>query len=1312
MKAEAGWSAAALLTMAAFVGVTSQSGGKGATEGGSALGRGYSTQRSQLAGKNRFERGPCADLEERLQTFLLTSPDGIVAPSSCYDEPSEKARIEVAKADAGGSKALRAQARNLKFMIAIVPDPMHTHFSLSFDRETEAIQQGAQDEGYYYDSSWMPWQTEEPPLVLLDDQDKADDRKKAREDQPGILLFRNTLRVSDSVKETSEGPSAAAADGKHKESPADSRYTVATEENPYDTGLLVFVVGEEPTTGVHKKQFRNAVNWINALQPQTDEKPNPSRRPVQLLGPSFSGSLDSLAQLLADKDQSKNIANLHRGENSNTLAIYSGGVTSDEAVARFVEAVKNIKKVKFRSFQESDQTAISRYRSYLAKEGFDIARLAIVSEDETAFGGYGVSRSANDPLCGMVADPIQAGEVPTCLYYPRDISALRDAYQKQSIFNVGSTQPSPQTAQRTLSTDVADPAGEQHDSIRNYSGNQTPLSQEAVLQQIVSMLRAHRSQYVVLRSSNPLDQLFLSHYLRLAYPEGRTVIQGADLLLRRESGAAALSGIMTLTTYPLLPWEQHWTRLDHFGSVSHSHKVFAQDIAEGTYVATRSLLEGSKFDGDCTPGAGTKDPGAPRAAEFLPPNCGPTPIRDYVAPFWASPHCSANDWQCAEARRPSTWLSVLGRDGFWPVAALNEATVPPRLASLGAARIPNWVDWPPMPVSMKICLVVILALAIFHLQCCARPSLTLKPSYRAHFARIPGWSHPLLILAGSVAISAIPILLAWGYGAMSQNDEPVPHPFVYWLFLPLIWVLAGAAVGVNRLVEGRLAPPVEQPAASLWSTWPLGLLLVLYVAATGLFYILVDRSLDHALNFANRIPTYWRSINLLNGVSPLVPLLALAVGFYCWFWCSLNGLALFGESRPLLPRQDVLEIEWPDKSKHQFLTMYGGERVGRPIEALCAPFNGRAAIVFLGCFLALFLTGFLLAGGNVPIRSLNVKSYARFYCIGLDVCLSLILANAWQLLRIWFRLRQLLVFLDRLPLRRTMMALRGYSWGSVWKMGGNILDVRYKLFYRQFESLNHLSNSFTREGTLEETKWKVYIDPTRDARRVFGAWYSKNWDEWKARDLTALRDFQKSIADAAGAMLSKLLAPRWRDEEGSLVLERSDKKSIVVEVANGKSVLIEATEDKEDKAVQQSTGDDLPDILRNAEELVCLVYLGFVQNVLGRMRTIVMQIVLLFIAATISVATYPFDPRPALSSAMVVMFLILGTVIVIVYSQMCRDATLSHVTNTNPGELGAEFWFKLIGFGLGPALGLLAALFPELPGSVFSWLQPGAAGLK
>jgi hypothetical protein len=75
-------------------------------------------------------------------------------------------------------------------------------------------------------------------------------------------------------------------------------------------------------------------------------------------------------------------------------------------------------------------------------------------------------------------------------------------------------------------------------------------------------------------------------------------------------------------------------------------------------------------------------------------------------------------------------------------------------------------------------------------------------------------------------------------------------------------------------------------------------------------------------------------------------------------------------------------------------------------------------------------------------------------------------------------------------------------------------------------------------------------------------------------------------------------------------------------------------------------------------------------------------------------STYPFDPRQVLSGILIA-FIVLGIAVVKVYAEMHRDATLSYVTNTKPGTLDPEFWFKVLAFGLAPLAGLLTRVFPQ-----------------
>jgi hypothetical protein len=1351
MKQELGWSAAIAVALAAAIGITSRNNPMASSD---------VNRPAQLPGRSSIQsaksadmlaHGPCVDIEEDLQAFLVNGDrDSIAAPASCYGLSPPPAQDR-----ALGAK-IREKTGHLRFLIATLPDPVHTHFPLAFDRLMEAVQQGATDEQYIYDSSWLPWENEDDRFALIEDQDKEDERKKMREEQPGILLFRRnscpkTANDSDPCKNEKKA------------------------SRPYDKGLVIFIVGEEPTRGIHLAQFQNAAAWIAALKPEPGSNPAPYEFPDGILGPSFSGSLPSLANALLDLRIKSTMTT------KPDIPIYSGSVTSKTLVEWFVQVTRESIDADLLSFQQSDDQAIKLYSLFLQHSGFHLNRLAIVSEDETAYG-YDVPRGKQDKSSKTKE------ESPARLFYPRDLSALRTAYQKQSIFSQPSAQTAPDSARHTLTSDIADPEGRQHDTIRMYSGDQVALSQEAVLQQIVSQLRVHQSQYVLLRSSNPLDELFLSHYLRLAYPEGRIVVLGADLLLRRESGAARLSGIMTLSTYPLLPWQPDWTRTKDDASI-HAHRVFPQDGAEGTYVAARYLLHlPPLLDPHSRPN---------ELSHFLPASADSSLcIRDYSTPFWMGPHEGPVD----QIAPPPTWLSVLGRNDFWPIAALTDDSVSkdletmrlderPRnflgnLSGAAASLVRAWTphranlaygdgkseNWSPeflIPGSMKIALSILLAWTIFHLMCCILPSVMAKPSHRSYFVCYSAslHTHRTLLVIGSWVLSSVATVLECGLGAMSPVGLPVTHPALTLSYLPLIWAIAFSALVINIWRQPEAAPSfsggkskepqsltpelvsaslisqtipegnrlasdkrlaaettAEKPvwferlllgiatffitvARSLKLRWPsLWLPLLAFVAATILFYFGLYFCSEAVLNPANRIPTYWRSMNLTNGVSPIIPVLAPVIGIYLWFWYSLQGLAFFGPDHPKLPSEDSLKLEIDGKPR-DWLRMFSHRDAAEPVEMQCEPFAGKTLGAGLFLVVILCLLGFFITG-DTPIRSLGAKPYAILICVLVDICISMMLANAWRLLKVWIGLRSLLIFLYRLRLRRSMAAFPGVSWGSVWKVSSNVLDMRYKLLTRESECASHLQNSLDaletgRKCALDSPRSYPEVDDAlkklQEARMSFAEWYSKSWDKPDVRDQNSLAEFQECLAKCAGVLITKLLLPAWRNEcapECDFPAPQPGNSDCTKE------------------GVGLTPVAKLDPHIRHAEQLVCYVYLGFIQNVLGRMRSVVMSILWLFIGVTISMASYPFDPRPVISGTMVLLFLTLGAFIVFVYAEMHRDPILSLVTNTKPGELGGEFWFKLVGFGAGPVLGLLATMFPELTDMLFSWVQPSISSVR
>lgn len=1270
MRQELTWGTATAVAIVAAVGISSQSGNRpanpaSASQNGQSVVRKTSTKG---APNTKAAQPQCADSIPLLEHFFLHQ--AITGPSSCY-------------ATAPTPTPLPAEFQS-SFIIATFPDPLYTHFSLLFDRFVEAIQQGAQDEGYEYDSSWLPWETEELSLKSLKDQDDAEDRKEKRENQPGILIFRNSTSPQ------------------------------------YKKALIVFIVGEESTRGIHRAQFENAVAWIRALQ-----QPNETRTTVSILGPTFSGSFPSLQQLLDKRPQNdprpeSDPAGLNHKKG---FAIYSGSASSRDDAEDFAKR----RHIRFHSFVQDDTSEMQRICKYFGqKDG--LHNVGIISEDETAYGHI-VTREEDGATRGIC-------EGATKIYYPRDISTLRSAYQSQSMFSSNSTQGQDNVQRKSLPTDLADPAGQPHDTVRTYAGNQVPLSQEALLLGIVDVLRAHRIQYVLLRSSNTLDPLFLANFLSRDYPDARVVVLNSDLLFQRGQDAMALSGVMTLSTYPLFSWAREWTALPPYDA--HSHRVFPENSTEGTYIAARLLLQTMARDNNpnnekkALPALNCDftvvDSEHSKDQIFNPAlSCTVTtdinsearsyaPLPDYAPPYWMQNSACAPGSSAADCR-PATWLSVITRNGTWPLAVLNDQTLGTPTAGTCPTpqRSGEHTAWPGIPRSTRILLVALCGLAIFHFLCCRFASFTAKPAFRAHFADA-GRLHTALVVIGSYVVALMALFTGWGCGIFATISGPPSNTRPVWGVVVFVCCLCASAIAVNLIVSTKLNGSVVSPAefkkcmaASLASFATL-------IAAFFFFWVI---PIERVLILGNRAFVYWRSMNITSGVSPMVPYLALTVGVYFWFWYAMHGLALFGPDRPRLPSIKQLTLDLgklpatteetgdpvaqEEKRNELKLSMFSQENVAVPAESTARPLSDVNVIVTACLWLVLCALMFGLGHGT-PVRNLGTtraSAYTRIYCLCLTFYCSFILSETLQIWRTWSCARQLLVFLDRLALRRTLSSLKGFSWGSVWKMSGNVLDVRYKLLSRQLECLTHLHRSITlfKDPTDPEEKLAFArrgdcdqaVERCRAVGVNFAKWYSKNYAVSNASDLHDFELFQESAACATGVVLTQLLMPASRVERHSLIQVDPDDK-------------------RGDDA--QGPPPSKNELVRNSEELVCLTYLGFAQNLLGRIRTIVLGSLSLFLALSISVASYPFDPRTLLSGILLGLFVTFGATVFFVYADMHRDTTLSHITNTKPGELGTEFWIKILGFGAAPILALITQTFPEWSGFLFSWLQPGLSSLK
>ena len=178
MKREGGlWVTAAVLGIAATIGISSNQ-TKPPTDATGQSKTVKSSAHNPSPTSKPIENGPCPDIEKLLQTFFLVPDDEVVAPKSCF--PDQKQPLN--------SVVLQKKATRLRFVIATLPDPLHTHFSLSFDRSVEAVQEAAQDERYIYNSSGCPGTRSSLPTCYWMIRKRPTSARKGRKTSP-VFFF-------------------------------------------------------------------------------------------------------------------------------------------------------------------------------------------------------------------------------------------------------------------------------------------------------------------------------------------------------------------------------------------------------------------------------------------------------------------------------------------------------------------------------------------------------------------------------------------------------------------------------------------------------------------------------------------------------------------------------------------------------------------------------------------------------------------------------------------------------------------------------------------------------------------------------------------------------------------------------------------------------------------------------------------------------------------------------------------------------------------------------------------------------------------
>lgn len=1141
---------------------------------------------------------------------------------------------------------------HLRFLIATVPDPLHSSMTMEYDRTLESIERAAAFAGYTIDRYWLPWDE----IYLQPQTDLAKTRalsrdQHLREDQPGLLLFHCVDRLAYYP-------------------PCTPLEKTPTDKKDIHTHLLlVFLTGETPSSGINKVAFAKAVRYIQKLRSKVEEvgmktddfKPDELR----LAGPRFSGSLHALKVALLELGNPALGSEEPPHDLPETIRIV-GEATNRSAIQEFCEVpIKDIAPnylnrceitlpfphpskipVTYQQITYDQDSSSAKILGALEDDlNYPLKEIAFLSESASKFGAgldkdfrAGIDNKAN---AGGHRQP------GLWIYYPRGIAPVRNAYQAaQEALSTESSSRKKKTW-ASLPLTVKEAEAREQERWATLSKDHTPLSQDAVLEEIARSLRQHQIRAVVITASDSMDALFLIRYLRQACPDIQVVLPNPDLLLVRTANASDFTGVITFSSNPLFS-NSRYLRLGTDKSQQYDVPLnkldkFPSSANESVFIAVLSQLQ-SESD----------------------------PIV-YSRPEDRNSH-----------PLPSIWMGVAGNAGHWPVheypleAQSNRSSQ--KDASSGSsqsgAEIPTHTVYeayrPEAPSRFwRLVWSLILSFGVLH---CVAVCLSLfspkNPALRdrwwqeyfnieddskggSNHAHVQARSFYLLVATLQVCIVQLVMLLpAWRLrailGWMSYLGAPIAAATFLWAFVVALFILFQwlRVASVKRLA--LIALVIFGP-----------FLLVAWCWAYLCFW---TPGAD--------LPFSERSVNLTSGVSPALPMLLIASGFYLWGMANMRRLTFCQNRRPNL----LGEAEF----KGVFHS--GFEKLKEDFDIVLCGF--LPARVGLGAIIVVVVTAFLTAFLFEPwkLRSLERQTYNYLVCLGLVLLWGAISVAWFRFMYVWWLLRKLLVRLERLPLRNAFNRIPSiFSWSPIWQRGGmkrTYLVQTYSLEYLLClaQTLRYRGMRLVDRIEHVERKLSAVLEKERSGNRVtenLTDALNKEFEEVAKRFALDLSDWKPDTTDATK-----------KD-----YLKRREVLPLGEELSTSQSAMV-------------------------AAEFIALRFVAYIRYVTLQMRNTLAFISIGFILSLLALKSYPFQPRQTIVWSLIGLFVVLSAGIIYVFAEMDKDAILSRISGTDRGKLDKEFFWRLVSFGALPLLTIIATQIPAVSDFLLSWLQPSLESLR
>jgi hypothetical protein len=428
---------------------------------------------------------------------------------------------------------------DVKFLLCTVPDPIDSGFGSAFDQVTEAIQRAAETQQYVVDRAWLPWELSRKSTTARHQGYLQHER------EPGLVLFR----------------------------------APPLEVNGATRLLVLLLVGETPSSGIHRIAFDNAVLLIEDYLGQAKEKPKDVG--LQVVGPFYSGSEGSLSAAL--KQAQKKVRSWGPCGTKPTTPIKvvcgsASGFDRDRFVKRWATPDPGAEP----AFETTNlpESVIRRWiykflhRPEDPEHGEQPETVALLVEGNTGFGRT-VGRTVSERSTGG-----RVAVVP----FPLHISQVRASYTKEQLTRLESSGVLPSSG-RNLP--FPEDGGDDSEKVREVVPVQAPLMtatrNDLLMSNFVGAMAERRARYVGIIATDIRDLVFLAQFIRRRHPDVQLFTTSADLLLTHPDYGYELRGMILGSPYPLYPVAQRWSAMD--GGLTVHRTVFSSSGVEGYYNA-------------------------------------------------------------------------------------------------------------------------------------------------------------------------------------------------------------------------------------------------------------------------------------------------------------------------------------------------------------------------------------------------------------------------------------------------------------------------------------------------------------------------------------------------------------------------------------------------------------------------------------------------------------------------------------------------------------------------------------------------------